>query len=241
MSVYFKVFKIISKTWKFYSINSFSFATDLRGGVLRGTRAFLVAQMTKSLPAIYETSVQSLGPEVLQGKWMATHFSILVWRISWTLEPDRLQSIGLQRVEHDWATNREEQEFGINKWMFQSWLNQLLTLGGLRKINEHTGAMFLDESERGEWKSWLKAQHSENWIMASGPITSWEIDGETVETVADFTLEGSKITADGDCSHEIKRRLLLGRKVVTNLDSIFKSRDSTLSTKVHLVKAMFFQ
>ena len=76
--------------------------------------------------------------------------------------------------------------------------------------------------------------------MASGPITSWEIDGETVETVSEFILEGSKITADGDCSHEIKRRLLLGRKVMTNLDSIFKSRDSTLPTKVHLVKAMVF-
>ena len=77
-------------------------------------------------------------------------------------------------------------------------------------------------------------------IMASGPITSWEIDGETVETVSDFIFLGSKITAGGDCSHEIKRRLLLGRKVMTNLDSIFKSRDITLPTKVHLVKAMVF-
>ena len=76
--------------------------------------------------------------------------------------------------------------------------------------------------------------------MASGPITSWEIDGETVETVTNFILGGSKITADGDCSHEIKRRLLLGRQVMTNLDSIFKSRDITLPTKVCLVKAMFF-
>ena len=76
--------------------------------------------------------------------------------------------------------------------------------------------------------------------MASGPITSWEIDGETVETVSDFILGGSKITADGDCSLEIKRRLLLGRKVLTNLDSILKSRDITLPTKVHLVKAMVF-
>ena len=76
--------------------------------------------------------------------------------------------------------------------------------------------------------------------MASSPITSWQIDGETVETVTDFILGGSKITADGDCSHEIKRRLLLGRKVMTNLDSIFKSRDITLPTKVHLVKAMVF-
>ena len=77
-------------------------------------------------------------------------------------------------------------------------------------------------------------------IMASGPITSWQIDGETVDTVADFILGGSKITADGDCSHEIKRYQLLGRKVMTNLDSILKSRDITLPTKVHLVKAMVF-
>ena len=76
--------------------------------------------------------------------------------------------------------------------------------------------------------------------MASGPITSWKLDGETVETVADFIVWGSKITADGDCSYEIKRHLLLGRKVMTNLDSIFKSRDITLPTKVHLVKAMVF-
>ena len=76
--------------------------------------------------------------------------------------------------------------------------------------------------------------------MASGPITSWEIDGEIVETVSDFIFGDSKITADGDCSHEIKRRLLLGRKVITNLDSVLKSRDITLPTKVHLVKAMVF-
>ena len=77
-------------------------------------------------------------------------------------------------------------------------------------------------------------------IMASSPITSWQIDGETVETVADFILGGSKITADGDCNHEIKRRLLLGRKVMTKPDSMLKSRDITLSTKVHLVKAIVF-
>ena len=76
--------------------------------------------------------------------------------------------------------------------------------------------------------------------MVSGPVTSWKIDGETVETMSDFIFGGSKITVDGDCSHEIKRRLLLGRKVMTNLDSIFKSRDITLPTKVHLVKAMVF-
>ena len=86
----------------------------------------------------------------------------------------------------------------------------------------------------------LKLNIQKTMIMASGPTTSWQIDGEAVETVSDFILGGSKITADGDCRHEIKRRLLLGRKVMTNLDSIFKSRDVTLLTKVHLVKAMVF-
>ena len=86
----------------------------------------------------------------------------------------------------------------------------------------------------------LKLNIQKMKIMASGSITSWEIDGETVGTVSDFIFWGSKITADGDCSHEIKRRLLLGRKVMTNLDSIFKSRDITMPTKVHLVKAMVF-
>jgi len=86
----------------------------------------------------------------------------------------------------------------------------------------------------------LKLNIQKTKIMASGPTTSWEIDGETVETVSDFIFMGSKITADGDCSHEIKRRLLLGRKVITNLDSIFKSKDITLPTKVRLVKAMVF-
>ena len=86
----------------------------------------------------------------------------------------------------------------------------------------------------------LKLNSQKTKIMASGPITSWEIDGETAETVSDFILGGSKITADGDCSREIKRCLLLGRKVLTNLDSIFKSRDITLPTKVCLVKAMVF-
>ena len=93
-----------------------------------------------------------------------------------------------------------------------------------------------EESE----KVGLKRNIQKTKIMASGPITSWEIDGETMETVTDFTLGGSKITADGDCSHEIKRHLLLGRKVMTTLDSIFKSRDITLPTKVCLVKAMVF-
>ena len=89
-------------------------------------------------------------------------------------------------------------------------------------------------------KAGLKLNTQKTKIMASYPITSWQIDGQTVETVADFILGGSKITADGDCGHEIKRHLLLGRKVMTNLDSIFKSRDITLLTEVHLVKAMVF-
>ena len=93
-----------------------------------------------------------------------------------------------------------------------------------------------EESE----KVGLKLNIQKTKIMASGPITSWQIDGETVNTVSDFILGGSKITADGDCSHEIKRRLLLGRKVMTNLDSLFKSRDIALPTKVRLVKAMVF-
>ena len=93
-----------------------------------------------------------------------------------------------------------------------------------------------EESE----KVGLKLNMQKTKIMASGPISSWEIDGETVETVSEFIIGGSKITADGDCSHEIKKRLLLGRKVMTKLDSIFKSRDLTLPTKVHLVKAMVF-
>ena len=86
----------------------------------------------------------------------------------------------------------------------------------------------------------LKLNIQKTNIMPSGPITSWQIDGQTMETVTDFIFLGSKITADGDCSHEIKRRLLLGRKVMTNLDSILKSRDITLPTKVHLVKALVF-
>ena len=93
-----------------------------------------------------------------------------------------------------------------------------------------------EESE----KVGLKLNIQKTNIMASGPITSCEIDGETVETVSDFILGGSKITVDGDCSHEIKRRLLLGRKVMTNLDSMLKSRDITLPTKIHLIKAVVF-
>ena len=101
---------------------------------------------------------------------------------------------------------------------------------------ELNGLLMKEKSE----KVGLKFNIQKSKIMASGPITSWQIDGETVETVSDFIFLGSKITADGDCSHEIKRHLFIGRKVMTNLDSIFKSRDITLPTKVHLVKAMVF-
>ena len=94
--------------------------------------------------------------------------------------------------------------------------------------------------ERTVKKCWLKTQHSETKIMASGPITSWQIDRETMETVRDFILGGPKITADGDCSREIKKHLLLGRKAMTNLDSIFKSKDITLSTKIRIFKVMVF-
>ena len=97
----------------------------------------------------------------------------------------------------------------------------------------------MTEKEKSE-KSWLKAQHSKTQIMASGPIISWQIGGETIEIVTEFIFLGSKITADGDCSHEIKRCLLLGRKAMTNLDSILKSRDITLPTKVCLVKVIVF-
>ena len=137
-------------------------------------------------------------------------------------------------------TGLEEAKAGIKKY----WRN----INNLRYADDTT---LMAESEE-ELKSLLMkvTEESENFglklniqktkIMASGPITSWEIDGETVETVNDFIFLGFKITADGDCSNEIKRCLLLGRKVMTNLDSIFKSRDIILPTKVHLVKAMVF-
>ena len=105
--------------------------------------------------------------------------------------------------------------------------------------NEELKSFLMKVKEESE-KVGLKLNIQKTKIMASGPITSWEIDGETVETVADFIFLASKITADGDCSHEIKRHLLLGRKVMTNLDSVLKSRDITLSTNVRLVKAMVF-
>ena len=105
--------------------------------------------------------------------------------------------------------------------------------------SEELKSLLLKVKEESE-KVGLRLNVQKTKIMASGPITSWQIDGETVETVTDFILRGSKITADGDCSHEIKRCLLLGRKIMINLDCILKSRDITLPTKVHLVKAMVF-
>ena len=109
----------------------------------------------------------------------------------------------------------------------------------MAESEEELKSLLMKVKEESE-KVGLKLNIQKAKIMVSGPITSWEIDGETVETVSDFIFLGSKITADGDCSHEIKRLLLLGRKVMTNLDSIFKSRDITWPTKVHLVKAMVF-
>ena len=109
----------------------------------------------------------------------------------------------------------------------------------MAESEEELKSLLLKVKEESE-KVHLKLNIQKTKIMAYGPITPWEIDGETVETVSDFIFGGSKITADGDCGHEIKRHLLLGRKVMTNLDSIFKSRDITLPTKVRLVKAMVF-
>ena len=109
----------------------------------------------------------------------------------------------------------------------------------MAETEEELKSLLMKVKEESE-KVGLKLNIQKMKIMACGPITSWKIDGETVETVTDFIFLGSKITADGDCSHEIKRRLLLGRKVMTNLDRILKSRDITLPTKVHLVKAMVF-
>ena len=109
----------------------------------------------------------------------------------------------------------------------------------MAESEEELKSLLMKVKEESE-KAGLKLNIQKTKIMASGPITSWQTDGETMETVTDFIFLGSKITADGVCSHEIKRRLLLGRKAMTNLDSILKSRDITLHTKVHIVQAMFF-
>ena len=137
----------------------------------------------------------------------------------WTGMPGMLQPMGLQRVRHDWVTE-------LNWTMAESEEELKSLLMKVKEESEKFGLMFNFQKTK---------------IVASSAINSWKIDGETVETVVNFIFLGSKITADGYCSHEIKRRLLLGRKVMTNLDSILKSREITLSTKGHLVKAMVFQ
>ena len=131
----------------------------------------------------------------------------------------------------------EEAQAGIK--IAERNINNLRYADDTTLMAESEESLLIKVKEEGE-KVGLKLNIQKMKIMASGPITSWEISGEIVETVADFIFGGSKITADGYCSHEIKRRLLLGRKVMTNLDSISKSRDITFSTKVHLVKAMVF-
>ena len=137
-------------------------------------------------------------------------------------------------------TGLEETQAGI-KFAGRN-LNNLRYADGttlMVESEEELKSLLMKVKEESE-KVGLKLNIQKTKTMASGPITSWKIDGETVETVSDFIFLGSKITTDGDCSHEIKIHLLLGRKVMTNLDSIFKSRDITLSTKVHLVKTMIF-
>ena len=123
------------------------------------------------------------------------------------------------------------------RWIYTTSCADDTTL--MAESEEELKRLLMKVKEESE-KVGLKLNIQKTKIMPSGPITSWQIDGETVETMADFIFLGSKITADGDCSHEIKRRLLLGRTVMTNLDSILKSRDIPLPTKVHLVKAMVF-
>ena len=132
----------------------------------------------------------------------------------------------------------------LTRWTFvgkvMSLLFNMLSRFNIGQLKKEKLKSLLRKVKEEHEKIGLKLNIQKTKITASSPITSWEIDGETVETVSDFIFLGSKITADGDCSHEIKRHLLLGRKVMTNLDSIFKSKDITLPTKVHLVKAMVF-
>ena len=128
-----------------------------------------------------------------------------------------------------------ETNFSILAWR----IPQTEEPGGLQSMGLQSWTRLMKVKEESE-KVGLKLNIQKTKIMSSGPITSWQIDRETLEAVADFIFLDSKITADGDCSHEIKRHLLLGKKVMTNLDSLFKSRDITLPTKVHLVKAMVF-
>ena len=187
---------------------------------------------------------------------MATHSSILAWRIPWTEEPGGLQSTGSQRVGHDGVTslsllfNLYTEYIMRNTGLKEAQAGIKIARGNINNLRYADDTTLMAESEK-ELKSLLikvkeesekvglKLNIQKTKIMASGPITSWEIDGETPETVTYFILGGWKITADGDCSHEIKRCLLLGRKAMTNLDNILKS--ITLPTKVRLVKALVFQ
>ena len=138
-----------------------------------------------------------------------------------------------------WNAGLDEAQAGVKIARIN--INNLRYAGDptLMAESEELKSFLMNVKEESE-KVGLKLNIHKTKIMASGPITSWQIDGETMETVADFIFLGSKITADGDCSHKIKRCLLLGRKIMTNLDSILKSRDITLSTKAHLVKAVVF-
>ena len=144
-----------------------------------------------------------------------------------------MRNTGLEEAQAEMEIARRKKHQSINHLRYAD----DTTL--MAESEEELKSLLMKVKEESE-KVGLKLNIQKTKIMASGPIISWEIDGETVETVSDYILGGSKITADGDCSHEIKRRVLLGRKVMTNTDSIFKSRDINLPTKVRLVKAMVF-
>ena len=165
--------------------------------------------------------VRSLGWEDPLEEALTVYSTILAWEIPWTEEPGELQSMGSQRVGHNWATRLHV----TSTLMTDKWRG---TLSLLMKVKEE-----------GE-KAGLKFNIQKTKIMASDRIIPWQIDGEKMKNLTNFIFLGSNITADGDCSHEIKRCWHLGRKAMTNLDSILKSRHITLPTKVHLVKAMVF-
>ena len=186
------------------------------------------------------------GSERSLEKEMETHSSISAWEIPWREEPGGLQSMGLQkswtqRLNNNSSSNLSSKEIRLTN-IFVLGTNNLRYANDttlMAESEEEVKSLLMKVKEESE-KVGLKLNIQKSKIMASGPITSRQIDGETVEKVADFILGGSNITADGDYSHEMKRHLLLGRKVMTNLDIILKSRDITLPTKVHLVKAMVF-
>ena len=162
---------------------------------------------------------------------MAPHCSTLAWQIPWTEEPGGLQSMGSWRVGHDWATSLSLFTFitgeGNGNPLQCSCLENPRDGGAW-------GAAVYGVAQNCTWLKWLSSK-------LSSPITSWQIDGEKVETVTDFIFLGSEVIMDGDCSCEIKKQLLLGRKAMTNLDTILKSRDITLLAKDCVIKALFFQ